>query len=170
MNYQVIEMEFRDSNGSKVVLRGMSNGVPQTISAKQMELVCNHGDCMTEYLITNQEPESSSQQYFGSKKNLDASAPSKIPATCSLRNISRDWKAHLLVEYSKNIFYCDLKDGLVLDDRYRIEDEVIFYKDRIYLTPNYTLKWEILNTVHDPQLARHQGLFETYRHIRQRIP
>jgi hypothetical protein len=36
-NYQTLEMGFRDSDGKRVVLRGMSIGAPRTISAKWVE-------------------------------------------------------------------------------------------------------------------------------------
>jgi hypothetical protein len=42
---------------------------------------------------------------------------------------------HLLVEYSKNKFVCEVMDGQVVDDSYRVLDDAIFYKDQIYLVP-----------------------------------
>jgi len=36
-NYQTLTMSFKDTKGSKVVLRGMSIGAPRTVSAKRME-------------------------------------------------------------------------------------------------------------------------------------
>jgi hypothetical protein len=46
VNYQAIELEFRELDGRKVVLRGMrcmSNGAPKIFSAKQMEGIFKHG-------------------------------------------------------------------------------------------------------------------------------
>jgi hypothetical protein len=54
---------------------------------------------------------------------------------CSLMDILADWKSHLLVEYSKNKFACEVMDGQIQDDRYRVIYDVIFYKDRLYLVP-----------------------------------
>jgi len=34
--------------------------------------------------------------------------------------ISVDWKSHLLVEYSKNKFTCEVMDGQIQDERYRV--------------------------------------------------
>jgi len=96
-------------------------------------------------------------------------APSRKPAACTLIEITGDWKAHLLVEYSKNKFPCKLINGLISGYRYRVEDEVIFYKDRICLISESTLKKDILEAAHDPQLTGHQGLFETYRQIKGRF-
>ena len=64
------------------------------------------------------------------KNNVVVDALSRRPATLSLLEISADWKAHLLVEYSKNRFTCEILDGQVQDDRYRVIDDVIYYKDK----------------------------------------
>jgi hypothetical protein len=44
VNYQTLTMSFRDINGSRVVLRGMSTGAPQAVSTKRMERIFRHGD------------------------------------------------------------------------------------------------------------------------------
>jgi hypothetical protein len=82
-------------------------------------------------------------------------ALSRRPVACSLMEISVDWKSHLLVEYSKNKFACEVMDGQIQDDRYRVIDDVIFYKDRVYLVPYSGLKIKILTAVHDSPLAGH---------------
>jgi hypothetical protein len=53
-----------------------------------------------------------------------------------LQRFQADWKSHLLVEYSKNKFACEVMDRSVQDDRYKVVDDIIYYKDRIYLVPN----------------------------------
>jgi hypothetical protein len=58
----------------------------------------------------------------------------------------------------------------VVDDRYWVLDDVIFYKDRIYLVPKSTLKGKILKMCHNSPTTRHQGYFKTYRQIRERFP
>jgi hypothetical protein len=50
-------------------------------------------------------------EYVKGKKNIVADALLRRPVTCSLMEISTDWKSHLLVEYSKNKFACDMMDG-----------------------------------------------------------
>jgi hypothetical protein len=50
-------------------------------------------------------------EYVKGKKNIVADALSKRPATCSLMEISVDWKSHLLMEYSKNQLACEILDG-----------------------------------------------------------
>jgi hypothetical protein len=108
-------------------------------------------------------------EYVKGKKNIVVDALSRRPATCSLMEILADWKSHLLVEYSKKKFACEVMDGKIQDDWYRIIDDVIFYKDRVYLVPNSRLQKKILTVVHDSPLAGHQGFFKTYRHIRERF-
>jgi hypothetical protein len=50
-------------------------------------------------------------EYVKGKKNIVADALSRRPVACSLIEISVDWKSHLLVEYSKNKFACEVMDG-----------------------------------------------------------
>jgi hypothetical protein len=108
-------------------------------------------------------------EYVKGKRNIMVDALSRRPAGCSMMDICTDWKAHLSVEYSKNKFACEVMDGQVIDDRYRVLDDVIFYKDRIYLVPKSTLKGKILKVCHDSPTAGHQGYFKTYRQIRERF-
>ena len=52
-------------------------------------------------------------EYVKGKNNVVADALSRRPATLSLLEISSDWKNHLLVEYSKDRFACEILDGQV---------------------------------------------------------
>jgi hypothetical protein len=56
-NYQTLEMGFKDCDGKKVVLRGMSTGAPRTVSTKRMERIFIHGEVtyVAEYLITTRQ-------------------------------------------------------------------------------------------------------------------
>jgi hypothetical protein len=71
-NYQTLEMGFRDQDGKKVVLRGMSTGAPRTVSAKRMERIFRHGEVAyaAECLITTQKDSEGRQQYHTEIKNL----------------------------------------------------------------------------------------------------
>ena len=73
-------------------------------------------------------------EYVKGKNNSVVDALSRIP-TLSLMEILVECKEILLVEYSKNMFSCEIVGGHVSDDRYRVIDDVIYYKDQIYLVP-----------------------------------
>ena len=63
--------------------------------------------------------------YVKGNKNVVVDTISKIPATFSMKKISTNWKSILLVEYSKNTFSCELMEGTIQDDKYRVADEII---------------------------------------------
>jgi hypothetical protein len=86
-----------------------------------------------------------------------------------LARILADWKSHLLVEYSKDWFACELMDGHIQDDRYRVVDDIIYYRGSIYLVSESTLREEIMRAMHDTPLAGHHGYFRTYQQIRERF-
>ena len=75
----------------------------------------------------------------------------------------------MLIEYSKNTFACQLLDDDGQDDKYKIVDDIIYYKGRIYLVPESKLKAKILKEIHDSPLVGHQGYLKTYRKIRERF-
>ena len=91
------------------------------------------------------------------------------PTTLSLRGMDVDWKAQTLVEYSKDEFACEILDRVVLDERFRVMDVIIYYQDRIFFPKNSKLKEKILLASHDSPLAEHQGFTKTYRAIRERL-
>ena len=108
-------------------------------------------------------------EYVKGKRSVVADALSRRPTWCSMMFICTDWKAHLLVEYSKKKIACEVLNGQVVDDRYWMLDDVIFYKDRIYLVPESTLKGKILKVCHNSPITGHHGYFKTYRKIRERF-
>jgi hypothetical protein len=57
----------------------------------------------------------------------------------------------------------------IQDDRYTVVDDIIYYKGRIYLVPESTLKEKILRAVHDAPLAGHPGYLKTYRQVCERF-
>ena len=108
-------------------------------------------------------------EYVKGKNNIVADALSRRTTSLSLMSISTDWRALLLVEYSKNKFACELLDGQVQDDRYRIINDIIYYKSRIYLVPESALRKKIIQAAHDSPLSGHQGFLKTYRQIQERF-
>ena len=67
-------------------------------------------------------------EFVKGKKNIVADTLSRRPSIYAMKDISVDWKAHLLVEYSKNQFACQLMDGQIHDDNFIIMDDIIYYK------------------------------------------
>ena len=58
-----------------------------------------------------------------------ADALSRRPTTLPLKSLDTDWRAQLLVEYSKDIFACEVLDGQVENNKYRVANEIIYYRD-----------------------------------------
>ena len=63
-----------------------------------------------------------------------------------------NWRAHLLVEYSKNTFACQLMDGYVHDESYKVIDDIIYSSRKIYLVPDSELKKLITKYFLEPDL------------------
>ena len=95
-------------------------------------------------------------EYVRGKHNVVADALSKRPASLSPISICHDWKAQLLVEYSKDRWACEVLEGAHIDERYRVMDEVIYYKGRISLVPSSQLRERLLQATHDSPLSGHQ--------------
>ena len=60
-------------------------------------------------------------------------------------------------------------DGNTQDDRYKVVDDIIYYKNWIFLVPESKLKQKIFEEVHDSPLAGHLGFLKTYRRLRERF-
>lgn len=75
-------------------------------------------------------------EYVSGKHNVVDDALSRRLTGLSLMSICQDWKVQLLVEYSMDRKACEVMEGTHADERYRVMDEVIYYKGRIYLVPN----------------------------------
>lgn len=88
-------------------------------------------------------------EYVQGKHNVVANALSRRPATLSLVSICHDWKAQLLVEYSKDRRACEILEGTHNDEHYRVMADVIYYKGRIFLVLGSQLREKILHASHD---------------------
>jgi hypothetical protein len=60
-------------------------------------------------------------------------------------------------------------DGVIQDDRYRVVDDIIFYKYKIYIVTESMLKENILRASHDTPLARQPRYFKTYKKLQERF-
>jgi hypothetical protein len=69
-----------------------------------------------------------------------ADALSRRPSIYAMTDISVDWKAHILAEYSKKKFACEVMDGHVQDENFRIMDDIIYYKGQMFLVPESTFR------------------------------
>jgi hypothetical protein len=78
-------------------------------------------------------------EYVKGKNNVVVHALARRPKMCSLSEISADWKSELLVEYSENKCACEMMEGNVQDNRYKVVDDIIYYKCCIYLVLESTL-------------------------------
>ena len=74
-------------------------------------------------------------EYRKGKNNAVDDALSRKPTLCSLTSISTDWKVSIISEYAKDSFATKILDKLVDDNRYKVVDELIYYKNRIFLVP-----------------------------------
>jgi hypothetical protein len=60
-----MDLEFKEADGRKVVLRCMSNDAPRIVLAKQMEGIFGHGyvTYVLEFLITTEKPSYNNHRY-----------------------------------------------------------------------------------------------------------
>ena len=83
--------------------------------------------------------------------------------------ITTKWKTLLISEYAKDLFSSHILEEEIQDERYQIQNDIILYKNRIFVPLGSRLKKEILKTCHDNPLSGHQGCFKTYKKIRERF-
>ena len=75
----------------------------------------------------------------------------------------------IVVEYSKNTFAYELMEGNTKDKWYKVVDDIIYYKNQIFLVLESKLKQKILKEVHDSPLAGHMGFLKTYRRLKEKF-
>ena len=73
----------------------------------------------------------------------------------SLRRIDPYWRSQLLVEYSKDLGACMILDDPDREDRYMVDDVVIYFYGKIFLTRAYSLNEKLLHAAHEDFLAMH---------------
>ena len=67
----------------------------------------------------------------------------------SLWEIDPYWKSQLLVDYSKDLFTCMILDDQLHEEGYSIQDEVIYYHGRIFLSRASKLKEKLLQRAYE---------------------
>jgi hypothetical protein len=108
-------------------------------------------------------------EFIKGKNNTVADALSKRPSIFAMSGMSVNWKEHLIVEYAKDQFACKLLDGQIQDDNFRVINDLIYYKGRIFLVPGSALKAKIMHACHNSPIVGHQGISKTYRQVRERF-
>lgn len=87
-------------------------------------------------------------------KNLSGASHARSPAL-SLRRIYPYWRSQLSVEYSKDLGACMIFDDSEGDERYIVDDVVIYSYDRIFLTRSSSLKEKLLHATHEDFSSMH---------------
>ena len=77
----------------------------------------------------------------------------------SLRRIDPYWRSQLLVEYSKDLDACMILNDPEGDDRYMVDDVVIYSYGGFFLTRASSLKKKLLHAAHEDFLSKH---FDAY--------
>jgi hypothetical protein len=75
----------------------------------------------------------------------------------------------LFQQYVEDQFACQLLDGQVQDDNFKVINDLIYYEDRIFLVPGSAFKAKVLQACHDSPMAGHQGINKTYKQVRERF-
>ena len=74
-------------------------------------------------------------EYMKGKNDVVVDALSRKPTLCSLTSISANWKVFIILEYAKDSFATRILDKLVDGNRYKVVDELIYYKNRMFFVP-----------------------------------
>ena len=93
-------------------------------------------------------------EYMKGKNNVVVDALFRRPSI-SLMDVVENWRATLEVEYAEDKFSCEIFDWTNHDDRYKVLEVIIYYKDRIYLVPSSSLKEKVLKRAYDSSLECH---------------
>jgi hypothetical protein len=94
-------------------------------------------------------------EFVKGKNNAVADALSRRPSNFAMSDMSVDWKEHLIVEYAKDHFAYQLLDEKIQDDNFRVINDLIYYKGRIFLVHGSALKAKILHACHNSLVAGH---------------
>ena len=68
-------------------------------------------------------------EFVKGKNNVVADALSRRPSILAITGITVDWKDQLVMEYAEDQFACQLLDGQVQDEDFKVINDLIYYKD-----------------------------------------
>ena len=83
--------------------------------------------------------------YVKGKDNSTWGASYFTSSMLSLRRVDPYWRSHVLVEYSKDLGACMILDDPEGDHRYMVDDEIIYYYLKIFLTRASELEEKLLH-------------------------
>ena len=93
--------------------------------------------------------------------NMRRSSHARLP-TLSLGRIDPYWRSQILVDYSKDLGACMILDDPDGDDRYMVDDVVIYFYGRIFLTRSSSLKEKLLHAAQEDFSSMH---LDAYFHL-----
>lgn len=65
-------------------------------------------------------------EYVKGKNNVVADALFGIPILCTMFDISIDWRATKIVDYTRYTFVTNFLDGKLQDERFKVANDLIF--------------------------------------------
>lgn len=107
-------------------------------------------------------------EYVKGTHNIVADALSRHPCLNTITSITKEWKNHIIPKYAKDYLANEILGGRIPNDEYKVNEDIILYKNRVYLLDNSRMKDNILREYHDKPLVGHQGYYKTYKQIQER--
>jgi hypothetical protein len=78
-----------------------------------------------------------------------------------------DWLDEIRVEYAKDPESNSIINNLDQNPKFEWKNDILWYKDRIYLIPSSKFKMKVLKESHSSPATGHVGFFKTYYNARQ---
>jgi hypothetical protein len=113
-------------------------------------------------------------QYKSGKTNVVADALSRHPETTSCMNLSLSMPQFTFLEHLKlalaasqpfNTLLIQIQQKPQSFPHYKIQNGLIFYKNRIWLDPTLPFRLTILEEYHDSPLGGHMGITKTFTKV-----
>ena len=75
------------------------------------------------------------------------------------------WDSQLKMEYSKDLFTCEVLDAKIMDGRYKLVKGFIYFHEHIYLAKDSKLKARLLNAAYEILVSKPTGFIRAYHTI-----
>ena len=144
--------------GSKFIIKTNDNNLRPFLSQKELNDRKYKGE-------SNIQDFNFGIEYKNDKMNVVVDSL-YIKPILSLKKFHDDLKLQLGLNYGKNHFYCDLFDGLIHVDYFKILNYNIYHNDIIFLVLESSLMKKILDDSHDAPLVGHPIFLKTYMKVR----